>query len=55
MCQVRAAADVIQYEDVKRDFETLDAYKKFDVRMKAMSFFTLQLIDMTVESKPWQI
>ena len=41
-------------EDMKRDFETLDAYKKFDVRMKAMSFFySRPAIDMTVESKPW--
>ena len=41
-------------EDMKRDFETLDAYKKFDVRMKAMSFFySRPTIDMTVESKPW--
>ena len=38
-------------EDMKRDFETLDAYKKFDVRMKAMSFFySRPAIDMTVES-----
>ena len=41
-------------EDMKRDFETLDAYKKFDVRMKAMSFFySRPAIDMTIESKPW--
>ena len=41
-------------EDMKRDFETLDAYKKFDVRMKAMSFFySRPSIDMTIESKPW--
>ena len=26
-------------EEMKRDFQTLDAYKKFDIRMKAMSFF----------------
>ena len=37
-------------EDMKRDFETLDAYKKFDVRMKAMSFFySRPSIDMTIE------
>ena len=41
-------------EDMKRDFETLDAYKKFDVRMKAMSFFySRPAIDMTIDSKPW--
>ena len=41
-------------EDMKRDFKTLDAYKKFDLRMKAMSFFYCRpAIDMTVESKPW--
>ena len=41
-------------EDMKKDFQTLDAYKKFDVRMKAMSFFCSRpAIDMTVESKPW--
>ncbi|MBD00890.1 MAG: hypothetical protein CL841_06055 [Crocinitomicaceae bacterium] len=38
-------------EDMKRDFETLDAYKKFDVRMKAMSFFySRPAIDMTIEN-----
>lgn len=38
-------------EDMKRDFQTLDAYKKFDVRMKAMSFFySRPAIDMNVES-----
>ena len=37
-------------EDMKRDFETLDAYKKFDVRMKAMSFFySRPTIDMNIE------
>ena len=37
-------------EDMKKDFQTLDAYKKFDVRMKAMSFFySRPAIDMTVE------
>ena len=42
-------------EDMKRDFLTLDAYKKFDVRMKAMSFFySKPSIEMTVESKPWK-
>ena len=42
-------------EDMKRDFQSLDAYKKFDVRMKAMSFFySKPTIDMTVESKPWK-
>ena len=25
-------------EEMKRDFQTLEAYKKFDVRMKAMFF-----------------
>ena len=41
-------------EDMKRDFQSLDAYKKFDVRMKAMSFFySKPTIEMTVESKPW--
>tara|TARA_B100000965_G_C19581392_1_gene753716 strand:+ start:1585 stop:1944 length:360 start_codon:yes stop_codon:yes gene_type:complete len=41
-------------EDMKRDFQTLDAHKKFDVRMKAMSFFySKPFIEMTVESKPW--
>jgi len=42
-------------EEMKRDFLTLDAYKKFDVRMKAMSFFySKPSIEMTVESKPWK-
>ena len=42
-------------EDMKRDFLTLDAYKKFDVRMKAMSFFySKPSIEMVVESKPWK-
>ena len=37
-------------EDMKKDFQTLDAYKKFDVRMKAMSFFySRPSIDMTIE------
>ena len=41
-------------EEMKKDFQTLDAYKKFDVRMKEMSFFySRPTIDMTVESKPW--
>ena len=41
-------------EDMKRDFETLDAYKKYYVRMKAMSFFySRPAIDITVELKPW--
>ena len=38
-------------EDMKRDFLTLDAYKKYDVRMKAMSYFySRPAIDMTIES-----
>ena len=42
-------------EEMKRDFLTLDAYKKFDVRMKAMSFFySKPSIEMVVESKPWK-
>ena len=42
-------------EDMKRDFLTLDAYNKFDVRMKAMSFFySKPSIEMIVESKPWK-
>ena len=41
-------------EDMKRDFQTLDAYKKFDVRMKAMSFFySRPTVEMAIESKPW--
>ena len=40
-------------EDMKKDFQTLDAYKKFDVRMIAMSFFySRPAVDMTVDSKP---
>ena len=36
-------------EDMKKDFQILDAYKKFDVSMKAMSFFCSRpSIDMTV-------
>ena len=38
-------------EDMEKDFQTLDVYKKFDIRMKAMSFFySRPAIDMTVES-----
>ena len=41
-------------EDMKRDFLTLDAYKKFDVRMKAMSFFySKPSTEIQIESKPW--
>ena len=41
-------------EDMKREFQTLDAYKKFDVRMKAMSFFySRPTVEMNIESKPW--
>tara|TARA_X000000950_G_scaffold15059_1_gene16300 strand:- start:1379 stop:1732 length:354 start_codon:yes stop_codon:yes gene_type:complete len=41
-------------EDMKKDFQTLDAYKKFDVRMKAMSFFySRPTVEMAIESKPW--
>ena len=41
-------------EEMKRDFETLDAYKKFDVRMKAMSFFySKPTTEIQIESKPW--
>tara|TARA_B110000027_G_scaffold104686_1_gene110999 strand:- start:64 stop:417 length:354 start_codon:yes stop_codon:yes gene_type:complete len=38
-------------EEMKKDFQTLDAYKKYDVRMKAMSYFySRPAIDMTIES-----
>jgi len=41
-------------EEMKRDFETLDAYKKFDVRMKAMShFYSKPSTEIQIESKPW--
>ena len=41
-------------EDMKKGFQTLDAYKKFDVRMKAKFFFCSRpAIDMAVESKPY--
>ena len=40
-------------EDMKKDFQTLDAYKKFDVRMKAMSFFySRPTVKMAIDSKP---
>ena len=40
-------------EDMKKDFQTLDAYKKFDVRMKAMSFFySRPAVDMNIDTKP---
>ena len=40
-------------EDMKKDFQTLDAYKKFDVRMKAMSFFySRPTVDMNIDTKP---
>ena len=40
-------------EDMKKDFQRLDAYKKFDVRMKAMSFFySRPVVDMTIDTKP---
>ena len=41
-------------EEMKRDFETLDAYKKFDVRMKAMNhFYSKPSTEIQIESKPW--
>lgn len=41
-------------EEMKRDFQTLDAYKKFDVRMKAMShFYSKPSTEIQLESKPW--
>ncbi len=41
-------------EDMKRDFETLDAYKKFDVRMKAMNhFYSKPSTEIQIELKPW--
>jgi len=41
-------------EEMKRDFETLDAYKKFDVRMKAMNhFYSKPSTEIQLESKPW--
>ncbi len=41
-------------EDMKKDFQTLDAYKKFDVRMKAMSFFySRPTMEIEVESKKY--
>ena len=40
-------------EDMKKDFQTLDAYKKFDVRMKAMSFFySRPAVYMNIDTKP---
>ena len=41
-------------EEMKKDFQTLDAYKKFDVRMKAMShFYSKPTTEIQIESKPW--
>ena len=41
-------------EDMKRDFQLLDAHKKFDIRMKAMSFFySRPTTEIVLESKPW--
>ena len=41
-------------EDMKRDFETLDAYKKFDIRMKAMNhFYSKPSTEIHIDSKPW--
>ena len=41
-------------EDMKKDFQTLDAYKKFDVRMKAMShFYSKPSQEIAIETKPW--
>ena len=41
-------------EEMKREFQTLDAYKKFDVRMKAMShFYSKPSQEIAIESKPW--
>ena len=41
-------------EEMKRDFQTLDAYKKFDVRMKAMNhFYSKPTTEIQIESKPW--
>ena len=40
-------------EDMKKDFQTLDAYKKFDVRMKAMShFYSKPSQEIAIDSKP---
>lgn len=41
-------------EDMKKDFQTLDAYKKFEVRMKAMShFYSKPSTEISIDSKPW--
>ena len=41
-------------EEMKRDFQTLDAYKKFDIRMKAMNhFYSKPTTEIQIESKPW--
>ena len=41
-------------EDMKKDFQTLDAYKKFDVRMKAMShFYSKPSTEISIDSNPW--
>ena len=38
-------------EEMKRDFQTLDAYKKFDIRMKAMNhFYSKPSIDVVVDN-----
>ena len=40
-------------EDIKKDFQTSDAYKKFDVRMKAMSFlYSRPAVEMSKDTKP---
>ena len=37
-----------------REFKNLDAYKNFDIRMKAMSFFySRPTTEIALESKPW--
>ena len=40
-------------EEIKREFQNLDAYKKFDVRMKAMShFYSKPSQKIAIETKP---
>ena len=41
-------------EEMKRDFEMLSPDKKYDIRMKAMSFFySRPAVELEVDSTPW--
>ena len=41
-------------EEMKRDFEMLSPDKKYDIRMKAMSFFySRPAVELEVDATPW--